>query len=188
MALRLLFTELPNIQFASDMKKIFIIFTVISFAMICSCQKQVSVAEQQLAQRKVELDARETALDERDKDLSLRETALRERENALAKKEKVAVNVPTTAPVVQSQDAIRDAAQAKAERDRRLQQLPPELRALVPNPSTAEKDRLTKERLSEAQGALKELMNQKQPRSQVPGAAGFPATEAASPTSSPAPQ
>jgi len=168
------------------MKKIFIISIVISFAMICSCQKQVSVAEQQLAQRKVELDARETALDERDKDLSLRETALRERENALTKK--AAVNVPPTAPVVQSQDAIRDAAQAKAERDRKLQQLPPELRALVPNPSTAEKDKLTKERLSEAQGALKELMNQKQPRSQMPGAAGFPATGVASPTSSPMPQ
>jgi hypothetical protein len=185
MALRLLFTELPNIQFAFHMKKIFFLSTVISFGMICSCQKQDSVAEQQLAQRKVELDARETALDERDKDLRLRETALRERENALAKKEKMAVNVPTTAPVVQSPDAIRDAAQTKAERERRLEQLPPELRALVPNPSTAEKDRLTKERLSEAQGALRELMNQKQSKSQMSGPAGFPATEAASPTSSP---
>ena len=39
---------------------------LISFAMICSCQKQDSAAEQ-LAQRKAELDAREKALDEREK-------------------------------------------------------------------------------------------------------------------------
>jgi hypothetical protein len=169
------------------MKKNLILSTVISFAMICSCQKQDSAAEQQLAQRKVELDARETALDERDKELNLRETALNERENALAKKEKAAVNVPTTTPQVQSQDPIRDPA-AKAESDRRLQQLPPEIRALIPNPSTAEKDRLTKERLSEAQGALKELMNRKQTRSQMSGAAGSPAVDAASPIPSPTPQ
>jgi hypothetical protein len=170
------------------MKKIFILPMVVALAMICACQKENLAAEQQLAQRKVELDGRETALDERDKELNLRETALNERENALAKKEKAAVNVPTTAPQVQSQDAIRDAAQAKAERDRRLQQLPPEIRALIPDSSTAGKDRLTKERLSEAQGALKELMNQKQSRSQMSGAAGSPAVEAASPISSPTPQ
>jgi hypothetical protein len=46
---------------------------LISFAMICSCQKQDSVAEQQLTQRKAELDAREKALDEREKALAERE-------------------------------------------------------------------------------------------------------------------
>ena len=43
----------------------FVLSMLISFAMICSCQKQDSAAEQQLAQRKTELDARETALIER---------------------------------------------------------------------------------------------------------------------------
>jgi uncharacterized protein (DUF3084 family) len=70
------------------MKKIFILPTVVALAMICACQKENLTAEQQLAQRKVELDARETALDEREKELNLRETALNETENALAKKEK----------------------------------------------------------------------------------------------------
>jgi hypothetical protein len=37
---------------------------LISLAMVCCCQKQDAAAEQQLAQRKAELDAREKALDE----------------------------------------------------------------------------------------------------------------------------
>jgi hypothetical protein len=170
------------------MKKNLILSTVISFAMICSCQKQVSLAEQQLAQRKVELDTRETALDEREKELNLRETTLNERENALAKKEKAAVNAHTIPPDAHLHDANRNATEAPAERDRRLEQLPPEIRALIPDPSTAEKDRLTKERLSEAQGALKELMNRKETRSQMSGAVGSPAVGAASPIPSPTPQ
>src|ERR1044072_7048879 len=137
------------------MKNIFVLSLLISFTLICSCQKQDLVAEQQLAQRKTELDTRETALDEREKDLSLRETALKERENALAKKEKIAANA-RTAPDAQSQDALRDAAGAKAERDRRIQQLPPELRAMIPDPSQmnaarAEKNRMAQDRLAETQ-------------------------------------
>ena len=50
-------------MFTPDMKKIVILSMLISFGMICSCQKQDSAAEQQLAQRKAELDAREQALD-----------------------------------------------------------------------------------------------------------------------------
>jgi hypothetical protein len=46
---------------------------LIPFALVCSCQKQDSIAEQQLAQRKTELDAREQALDEREKALAARE-------------------------------------------------------------------------------------------------------------------
>jgi len=57
------------------MKKFFVISMLISFAMICSCQKQDLAAEQQLAQRKAELDAREKALDEREKALAERENA-----------------------------------------------------------------------------------------------------------------
>jgi len=58
------------------MKRIFVLSTLICFAMICACQKQDSAAEAQLAQRKTELDAREKALDEREK-------AIVEKENAV---------------------------------------------------------------------------------------------------------
>jgi hypothetical protein len=71
------FVGVPD-PFTSDMKNIFILSLLISFAMICSCQKQDSAAEQQLAQRKTELDARETALIER-------LNALDEKVNALIK-------------------------------------------------------------------------------------------------------
>lgn len=165
------------------MKRNFILSMVISFAMICSCQKQDSAAEQQLAQRKVDMDARESALDERDKELNLRETALNERENALAKKEKAAATAPTTAPDVQS----RDAAEAKAERDRKLQQLPPEIRALVPDPSQmnaakADKERRTQERLSQMQREQEQLQNQRQRKLGLSRGAVLPAPEATSPT------
>jgi len=41
------------------MKKLFVLSMLISFAMVSSCQKQSLTDEQQLAQRKAELDARE---------------------------------------------------------------------------------------------------------------------------------
>jgi hypothetical protein len=172
------------------MKKNFILSTVISFAMICSCQKQDSAAEQQLAQRKTQLDARETALDEKDKELSLRETALNERENALAKKQKAAASAPATAPDAQPQGVIRDAAEAKAERDRRLQQLPPEIRALIPDPSQmnaarAEKDRMARERLARQPPRSEKLQSEMQRKLQMSGRAIFPAPEATSATQSP---
>jgi hypothetical protein len=179
------------------MKKILFLSMLIPFTIICSCQKQDSAAEQQLAQRETELDTRENALDEREKGLAVRETALKERENALAKKEKAAANLRTIPPDVQSHDAIRDAAQAKAERDRRIQQLPPEIRALIPDPSQmssarAEKDRMTRERLAQRQAAQEESRSQKQdklgeaPKAWMSGASVYPSLEAASPTPSPA--
>jgi hypothetical protein len=93
------------------MKNFFTISMLILFAMICSCQKQDSAAEQQLAQRKAELDARDKALDER--------------ERALAEREKVRARPRTIPSDVQSRSQVPDAAQLKAERERRLQQLPP---------------------------------------------------------------
>ncbi|HEX3420600.1 MAG TPA: hypothetical protein VHT01_05185 [Candidatus Udaeobacter sp.] len=60
------------------MKKAFPLSLLIPLALVCSCQKQDSIAEQKLAQRKTELDAREMALDEREK-------ALAEREKLIAK-------------------------------------------------------------------------------------------------------
>ena len=67
---------------------------LIPLAMICSCQKQDSAAEQQLAQRKAELDTREKALDEREK--------------ALAEREKVRAKVPTIPSDAQSRSQVRD--------------------------------------------------------------------------------
>jgi hypothetical protein len=110
------------------MKKIFLLSTLVCFATICSCQRQDSAAEAQLAQRNSELDARETALGEREKTLDARERALAERENATA-------NTSTIRPELQSRRQIPDAAEANAERDRRIQQLPPEFRSLIPDAS-----------------------------------------------------
>src|SRR6266581_4850367 len=138
------------------MKKIFIVSMLTSFAMICSCQKQDSAAEQQLAQRKTELDTREAALDEREK-------ALVERERAFAQREKPIANIRTIPPGVQGQTP--DAAEAKAERDRKIQQLPPEFRALIPdrpqlNAAKGEKDRMTRERLAQRQLGPEDLQRQ----------------------------
>lgn len=115
---------------AAHMKKIFLLSTLASFAMICSCQRQDSAADAQLAQRKSELDARETALGEREKTLDARERALAEREKASA-------NTSTIRPELQSPRQIPNAAEAKTERDRRLQQLPPEFQALIRDASQA---------------------------------------------------
>ena len=84
---------------------------IISFAMICSCQKQDSAAEQQLAQRKTELDAREKVLDER-------ENALVERDKALAEKEKAMTNPRTIPSGIQGQTP--DPEQAKAEKRQQI--------------------------------------------------------------------
>ena len=114
---------------AADMKKILILSMIISFAMICSCQKQDSAAEQQPAQRKTEVDARETALIERLNALDEKVNALDKKVKALFEKEQATLNAGTTATGVQGQTP--DPAQVTAERDRAIQQF----RALIPNPS-----------------------------------------------------
>ena len=118
-----------KITFAADMKKMSVLSMLISFAMICSCQKQDSAAEQQLAQRKTEVDARETALIERLNALDEKVNALDKKVKALAEKEQTTLNAGTTATGVQGQTP--DPAQVTAERERIVQQF----RALVPNPS-----------------------------------------------------
>jgi hypothetical protein len=156
------------------MKKKFILSMLISFAMICSCQKQDSAAEQQLAQRKTELDAREIALDEREK-------ALAERENA-------SKNARTIARGVQGQTP--EPSQGNAERDRRIQQLPPEVRALVPDPSqVTARDPAKQERPAPRQLGPEDLQRQwqrKLDKAKMSGEAVSPAAEAGSPTPSPA--
>ena len=181
------------------MKKIFILSMLIAFAMICACQKQNSAPEQQLAQRKTELDTREAALDEREKAVDRRERALAQREKAVVQrekavteKEKATANARTIAPGVQGQTP--DAAQIQAERDRRIQQLPPEFRALIPDrakveAARVEKDRLIQERRPQRQLGPEDLQRQYQrklDKAQMSGKAVFPAAEATSPTPSPA--
>lgn len=116
------------------MKTIFLLSTFICFATICACQKQDSAVEAQLAQRKAELDTREKTLDEREK-------ALDEREKALA-----------NSRIIQSRPQARSPAEVEAEREKRLQQLPPELRALIPNPAQMNSATRTKEREAAVQG------------------------------------
>jgi len=107
------------------MKKIFVLSMLISFAMICSCQKQDSAAEQQRAQQKAELDAREKALDEREK--------------ALAERAKAPANAWAISPGVQGR--IPDPGQVKAEKDKRIQQLPPDPQGLIPDPAQVQAER-----------------------------------------------
>ena len=112
----------------------FVLLLVISFAMICACQKQNSAADAQLAQRKTELDAREKALDEREK-------AVSEWEKAVA-----------NSRIIQSRQQARNPAEVEADREKRLQQLPPELRALIPNRAQMNSAQLAKEREAARQG------------------------------------
>jgi hypothetical protein len=116
------------------MKRIFVLSTFICFATICACQKQDSAAEAQLAQRRAELDTREKALDEREK-------ALVEREKAVA-----------NSGISRSRQQARNPAEVEAEREKRLQQLPPELRALIPNPAQVDDAKLAKDREAALQG------------------------------------
>jgi len=150
------------------MKKCFVLSVLIPFAMICSCQKQDLAAEQQLAQRKAELDAREKALDEREK--------------ALAEREKTTASARMIPPDLQSRRQVRDPAQVKAERERRLQQLPPDLQGLIADPSQGrEQDPRMQERLAQRERRMEELQ-----RARMAHAAKPFGTEATSPTPSPA--
>ncbi len=156
------------------MKKLLTLTMLISFAMICSCHKQGSAAERQLAQRKAELDAREKALDEREKALDEREKPSDERENPTA-------SADLSSPDLKSRGKVSDLEQLKAERDRRMQQLPPEVQRLIPDQSQvqaleaerAEKNRRLQERLAEKKRSLEELQ-----RTEPSGAAAPPGAEA----------
>jgi hypothetical protein len=169
-------------HFTPDMKKFFALSMLIPFAMICSCQKQDLAAEQQLAQRKAELDAREKALDEREK-------ALAEREKAIAS----ARTIPSDLP---SRRQGRDPAEMKAERERRLQQLPPDLQGLIADPSQGrdETDTRMQERLAQRQRRMEQLQRERMAHAVKPFGAetasptSSPTIEATSPSSSPTPE
>jgi chaperonin cofactor prefoldin len=149
------------------MKKIFVLSMLISVGMICSCQKQDSAAEQQLAQRKAELDAREKALAEREK--------------AIAGPRRIP-------PDLQSRGQVRDPAQLKAERDRRLQQLPRDVQALIPDRSRIQEQLAQRQRRMEELQRLRMSPAVKPGAPAFPGAAASPEAEATSPTPSPTPQ
>jgi len=160
---------------------------LVSLVMICSCQKQDSAAEQQLAQRKTELDAREEALADRKSALDERQKALDEREKSLAQKEKATMNARTNPTDVQ------DPAQVQAETDMLKQQLS----AMKPGPAQlnaaraakAEKEREIREQLAQTQPRLEELQRERQRKMEAKGMSGgavFPSAAATSPTPSPA--
>src|SRR5437870_4829949 len=114
------------------MRKLFVLSLVILFALCCSCQKRDTMAEQQLAQRKADLDARENALDEREK-------ALMDRQK-LASKPRVPT-APRTVP-------------AEPQRS-----IPPELKGLIGDPSQARdgQDQRIQERLAARQRRMEEI-------------------------------
>ena len=175
-----------RITFAADMKKMFILSMFISFAMICSCQKQDSAAEQQPAQRKTEVDTRETALNERLNALDEKVNALDKKVKALAEKEQTTLNAGTTATGVQGQTP--DPAQVIAERDRAIQQF----RALLPNPSRVRAGDPAKQgRPAARQLGPEDLQRQWQQnldKAKMSGKAASPAVEATSPIPSPTPE
>jgi hypothetical protein len=133
------------------MKKIWILSMLSSCAMICSCQKQDSAAEQQVAQQKAELDAREKALDERLNSLNERVSSLDERVKALAENQRTA-NAGTIPSDVQSQTP--DPARVQAERDAAIQQFSAEIRARVSDDlkMKAESEKTRRRALDELQG------------------------------------
>jgi hypothetical protein len=155
------------------MKKILILPTLISFTMICSCQKQDTAADQELAQRKTELDSREEAFDERLNALNEKVNALDARVKALAEREQANANRTTPSDV---QRQIPDPAQVQAERER-IQQLAAQMRSSIPDHSKmkAERDR-------QRQLEMEKLQSQSPREPKMPGGAVFPAPEAASPT------
>jgi hypothetical protein len=130
------------------MKSLLVFSTFIGFALVCACEKQDSAADAQLAQRKAELDTREKALEEKEK-------ALGEWEKAITKSRAIPSDLQSRRPAV-------DPEQAKAEREKRIQQLPPELQALIRDRSlldarTVEKNAPTEDPAAEREKRIQQL-------------------------------
>jgi hypothetical protein len=145
------------------MKKLFALFLLIPFALVSSCEKQDTAAEQQLAKRTAELDAREKALDEREK-------ALAERERSIA------TNPVARVPRIRPAEAQRS--------------VPPELKGLIADPSQAraERQQRMQERLAERQQKMEELHRMRAARALPRPSAAAAVTDQASPTPSPTPE
>ena len=169
------------------MKKILVLWIPMCAAMICSCQKKDSTAEQQLAQPKMEPGTREEALAERLNSLETKVNLLDQRVQKLAEKENTAADARTTRTGVQRQ--ISDPAQLQAEKERILQQLS----AMMPDPSQETAGDPAKQKRPAAQEQLgpEDLQRKWQKnldKARMSGKTVFPAAEAASPTSPSAPQ
>ena len=149
-----------------------------SFRMICACQKQDSAAEAQLAHRKAEMDTREKALEESEK--------------ALGEWEKAITKFRAIPPDLQSRKPVVDPEQAKAEREKRIQQLPPELQALIRDRSLldtrrAEKDTATEDPAVLLQRRLEEVRRKKMSAMATPNAESSN-KQPSSPSPSPTPE
>jgi DNA repair exonuclease SbcCD ATPase subunit len=190
------------------MKNIFAGSLLILFALMCSCQKQDSTTDVQLAQQKAELETRERALDERLNSLDERVSSLDQRVKALA--ENATANTRLNSAAVQDQGA--DPAQVQAERDKTMRQVPAEIRSMMVNDlkKKADMDRERQAQRIQSQPGPDKLQSQIQRKLQMSSGAVFPsaesgsqtpssavetgssspssATEPSSPTSSPAPQ
>ena len=108
------------------MKKLFLLSILIPLATVCSCQKQDTAAEQQLAQRKTDLDAREKALDQRERALSDRERAIARA--TLPNLQARPLNKDSSSNVQPSSSmapglAPPDGSQLKAGRERRMEEI-----------------------------------------------------------------
>ena len=164
-------------MFCPAMKSLVTLSILVCFAMISACQKQDSAAEAQIAQRKAELDTREKALDERDK-------ALTEKEKMIARFRAIPSDLQTRKPAV-------DPEQAKAEREKRIQQLPPELQALIRDRALLdpqkEKGMATQDPAGELQRRLQEARS-KRMGAMVSPTADAADTQATSPAPSPTPE
>jgi hypothetical protein len=119
-----------------------------------------------------------------------RKKALDEREKTLAENEKSTTNTRAIPPDVESQSASRDPAQLKAARDKIIQQVSAEIRALIPDDSKmkAQREREKQERSAQKQPGLEKLQRQKQRVLEMSGAAVAPAVETVSPPPSAAPE
>jgi hypothetical protein len=97
------------------MKKLFVLPALIVFVAVSSCQKNDSTIDQQLAERKAQMDAREKALDAREKGLDARERVTTDA--------RANVGLQAVPPDAQAElkRLVPDPAHAKAERQRRLQ-------------------------------------------------------------------
>src|SRR5205807_10381106 len=120
-------------------------------------------------------------------ELAADEQALDDGDEALAESERATARARTipTAPSLQSRTIprdlqsrcqLRDPAQVKAERDRRLQLLPPDVQKLIPDPSRLqaekdERDKRIQERLGQRQRRLEELQRMRMSPAAAPSAA-----------------
>jgi hypothetical protein len=118
-------------------------------AILCSCHKKDSLSQEQLAQRKVELDSRDEELARRKDALDEREKTLVQREQALAKKEQTMINAQISATDAQAETS--DSARTQAEKDEAIK----ELSALIQGHSQVDGGKAEKQ--SETQNAQQQF-------------------------------